>query len=220
MNLLRLLFDNLGLKLVALLLALLVYLNVYTERPATMVVSFPIQLTDLSDSLAISGPAPAAVQAELRGTGKQLIRLWLTEPRFKISLAGIGPGRFERHVSIDDLPLMPADKLKVERLVNPERIDLRIEHKLERRVPVAARVTGVPRSGSTWAGDVVVDPAWVVVRGPHHAVAALDSVRLATVRIAGSRDSVHTRVGPIGMPDWTTIDPPEVLVTVPIVRGP
>ena len=51
------LFDNLGLKLVALLLAVVVYLNVYTERPATMVVSFPIQITDLADSLSLSGPA-------------------------------------------------------------------------------------------------------------------------------------------------------------------
>ena len=32
------LFDNLGLKFTALLLALLVYLNVYTDRPTTMLV--------------------------------------------------------------------------------------------------------------------------------------------------------------------------------------
>ncbi|TMQ73907.1 MAG: hypothetical protein E6K81_02190 [Candidatus Eisenbacteria bacterium] len=52
------LFDNLGLKLVALLLALLVYLNVYTERPATLIVSFPIQIVDLADSLSLSGAVP------------------------------------------------------------------------------------------------------------------------------------------------------------------
>ena len=34
MNLLRgLLFDNLGVKLIALVMAMLVYLNAYTERP-------------------------------------------------------------------------------------------------------------------------------------------------------------------------------------------
>ena len=64
MSLLRgLLLDNLGLKLVALLMAVLVYLNVYTDRPATMMVSFPLQLADLPDSLSLSGPVPAAVQA-------------------------------------------------------------------------------------------------------------------------------------------------------------
>ena len=41
MNLLRgVLFDNLGLKLVALLLAVLVYLNVYLDRPADIVIQF------------------------------------------------------------------------------------------------------------------------------------------------------------------------------------
>jgi len=57
-NLLRsMLFDNLGLKLVALLLAVVVYLNVYTDRPATMMITFPIQITDLPDTLSLYGPA-------------------------------------------------------------------------------------------------------------------------------------------------------------------
>src|SRR6266850_5663683 len=105
MSLLRgLLFDNLGLKLTALLLALLVYLHVYTERPAHMMFSFPIQISDLDSTLSLSGPVPSAVLAELRGTGKQLIRLRLGEPVLKISLAGVGRGRFERSLTSDDLP--------------------------------------------------------------------------------------------------------------------
>src|SRR5437867_5982274 len=99
------LFDNLGLKLVALLLALLVYLNVYTDRPATLIVSFPLQVVDLADSLSLSGPVPASVQAELRGGGKQLLRMRLTEPQVKLSLAGVGVGRFERALTPADLPL-------------------------------------------------------------------------------------------------------------------
>lgn len=79
------LFENLGVKLVALLLAVVVYLHVYTERPASMTLSFPIETADLSDSLVVTRLAPAAVTVELRGTGKQLIRLRLTEPQLKIS---------------------------------------------------------------------------------------------------------------------------------------
>ena len=54
-----LLFDNLGLKLAALLLAVLVYLNVYLDRPAEVMLSFPVQVTGLDDSLSLSGPVPA-----------------------------------------------------------------------------------------------------------------------------------------------------------------
>ena len=59
MSVLRgLLFDNLGLKLVALLLSVLVYLNVYTDRPATQIVSFPLQISDLPDSLSLAWGIP------------------------------------------------------------------------------------------------------------------------------------------------------------------
>src|SRR5258706_15044289 len=99
MSLLRgLLLDNLGLKLVALLLGLMVYLNVYTDRPNTMLITFPIEISELDDSLSLSGPVPAVVQAELRGTGKQLLKLRLTEPPVKVSLIGVGPGRVPREL--------------------------------------------------------------------------------------------------------------------------
>ena len=219
MNILRgLLLDNLGLKLVALLLALAVYLNVFTERPASMVVSFPLEFTDLPDSLTLSGLAPADVKAEIRGTGKQFIRLWLTEPRLKVSLAGVPAGHFDRVISADDLPLLPSDKIVVERLVGPGRLDLRIERAILRRIPVAPRVEGTPKAGWTWAGTILSDPATLLVRGPMHSIASLDSVRLKSVQVEGRRDTVRARVAPDSLPDWCSADPPTVMVAVPLRR--
>ncbi len=137
MNVLRgLLFDNFGIKFVALLLSVLVYLNVYTDRPALMTVTFPLSVSDLSDSLSLSGPMPAAVQAEIRGTGKQLIRLRLTEPHLFVSLSGARPGHFERSMSAADLPLTPG--LQVERLIGPRMIEFELERKGRRRLRTAS----------------------------------------------------------------------------------
>src|SRR5262245_56691186 len=111
------LFDNLGLKFTALLLAVLVYLNVYTDRPTTMLMSFPLEYTDLDDSLSVSGPAPSVVQAELKGTGKQLIIMRVKEPRVRLSLAGARRGRFERALAASDLPLPAEGALTVENIV-------------------------------------------------------------------------------------------------------
>lgn len=217
MGLLRgLLLDNLGLKLAALLLAVVVYLNVFTERPATMVVSFPLQFSDLADSLSLAGPPPVPVQAELRGTGKQLIRLWLTEPSIKVSLAGVEAGHFERDLSMDDLPLMTNERLEVQRMIGPMRVELRVEQKITRHVAVAPRVSGAPKSGAVWSGTVVTEPSSVAVTGPREAVAAIDSIPLEPVSIAGRRDTTRAHVKPEGLPDWCTIDPPTVAVIVPI----
>lgn len=217
MNVLRgWLFDNLGLKLVALLLALLVYLNVYTDRPASLIVSFPLQIGDLADSLSLSGPVPAAVQAELRGSGKQLIRMRLMEPPVKLSLAGVEIGRYERALTPADLPLPPDFAVQVERLVSPRTVELQVDRKGRRRLPVAARVEGLPSGGVVWSGSFTVEPAMVEVTGPQQALATLDSVRLDAISIGGKRDTVTAMVGADALPDWCVIDPEGVTVSVPL----
>ena len=219
MNLLRgLLLDNLGLKLVALLLGLMVYLNVYTDRQNTMLLTFPIEIQDLGDSLSLSGPVPAVVQAEVRGTGKQLLKLRLTEPPVKLSLLGVGTGRFERMLSAEDLPLPPDEGAQVERLAGPRLLEIQVERRIRRRIPVAARVEGAAATGFAWNGEVAFTPETLLVVGPRSAVAALDSVRLRPVSIAGRRDAVQAQVEPEALPEWCTVDPEMVRVRVPIHR--
>jgi len=214
-----LLFDNLGIKLAALLLALIVYLNVYTDRPADMIVSFPLQFEGLGDSLAIAGPVPAVVQAELRGTGKQLLRLRLTEPPVTVSLVGVQPGPFARALKIDDLPLPTNEGIEVERMVGPTALQITIDRRIERWVPVAARVEAFPAAGYIWNGEVVAIPAAVKVSGPRRAVADLDSVRLRAVSIAGKRDTVRAVATPEELPEGCSADPASVHVLVPVKRG-
>lgn len=218
MNLLRgLLLENLGIKLIALVMSLLVYLNAYTDRPASMIVSFPVEIDGLPDSLSLSGPVPSVVQAELKGTGKQLIRLRLTEPRLPVSVAGVSPGRFERSVSENDLPISAG--LAVERLIGPRMIQLQIDRRSERMVPLAARVDGAPGPGAIWRGNVIVEPAVVRVTGPAKVLSELDSLPLATVRIEGRRDTVKAQVAPEGLPDWCIAEPAMARVLVPVVRA-
>jgi YbbR domain-containing protein len=211
MSLLRgLLFDNLGLKLTALLLAVLVYLHVYTERPAQMMFSFPIQLTEVDTTLSLSGPVPSAVVAEVRGTGKQLIRLRLAEPVLKVSLSGVARGRYERLITEADLPVSAADGIQIDHLVGPRTLALQLDHKVRRRLPVAVRIEG----DVAWSAPIL-DPPFVTVTGPESAVSQMDSVALGVVRVDSRRDTTRAKVAPALLPDWTVSDPPIVLVRVP-----
>jgi len=219
MSLLRaILFDNLGLKLIALIMALFVYLNAYTERPATMVFAFPVEVDGLPDSLSLAGARPEPVQAELRGTGKQLIRLRLAEPRLRVSVAGVAPGRFERSIAEPDLPIGASAGLSVERLIGPRMIQLQIDRRVERFIPLAARVTGSPGSGAMWTGHVILQPATVKVTGPAKVLAEIDSLVLAPIRIDGHRDTVRAFVPAQSLPPWCSAEPASAHVLVPLVR--
>jgi YbbR domain-containing protein len=218
MNVLRgWLFDNLGLKFTALLLAVVVYLNVYTDREQTMLVSFPVEFTDLADTLSLSGPTPAVVQAELHATGKQLIGLRVKEPRLKLSLLGIGVGRFSRALAPTDLPL-PSAGVTVENLIGPRVIEVDLDRKVHRDIPVAVQTAGAPANGYVWQGASVLRPALLRVTGPEAVLAKLDSIPLATIRLDGKRDTVRAEVAPASLPDWCTAEPATVLVKLVLAR--
>ena len=219
MNVLRgWLFDNLGLKLTALVLAVIVYLNVYTDRSGTMLLSFPLDFADLPDSLSLSGPAPAVVQAELRGTYKQLISLRVREPRLRIPMGGAEPGHFTRALVPSDLPLPSGGAIAVENLVGPRVIEVDVDRRAHRDVPVAFRVEGSPAAGYAWRGVAVLSPPVVHVTGPRAALQHLDSLRLAPVRVDGRRDTVRFDAAIPTLPDWCVADPPVVKVKLALQR--
>jgi YbbR domain-containing protein len=213
------LFDNLGLKFTALLLALLVYLNVYTDRPTTMLVSFPVEYTELDDSLSLSGPVPSVVQAELKGTGKQLIFMRVKEPRLKLSLAGARRGRLDRALAPSDLPLPAEGGITVENLVGPRVVTLDIDRKAHRDIRVVPRVTGQPAPGYLWLGVALVEPQRVRVTGPEQVLLGLDSLVLAPVHVDGKRDTVSALVGPERLPDWCAAEPSMVAVQLMLARN-
>src|SRR5262245_34308575 len=103
------LFDNLGLKAFALLLAVLLYLHVLTDRTSERVVYFPLHLAALPESLALAKDAPAEVGVRLRGTGKQLLRLQYLKPEVVVNLASVTAGTFQRAFAPGDVPLGGSD---------------------------------------------------------------------------------------------------------------
>jgi len=212
MSLLRgLLFENLGLKFVALLLSALIYFNARTDRPVTMMVSFPVALQELPDSISLASPPPPAVHAEIRGTGKQVISLRLRRPAINISLAGVGAGHFERSLSPMDLPLPPG--IEVQRLAGPRMVVLELDRKVRRRLPVSSRIEWT-QGAARPVGRILLEPSAVMVSGPARIVGRIDSVALAPVRVDGKRDTVRVDVWPAGLPPGCVTEPPAVRVTV------
>jgi YbbR domain-containing protein len=184
-----------------------------------MLVSFPVEYTELDDSLSLSGPVPSVVQAELKGTGKQLIFMRVKEPRMKLSLAGARRGRLDRALAPSDLPLPSGGGITVENLVGPRVVTLDIDRKGHRDIRVTPRVTGQPAPGYHWAGVALVDPPQVRVTGPEQVVAGLDSLVLSTVHMDGKRDTVSALVGLERLPDWCVADPSVVTVRLLLARN-
>jgi len=210
------LLDNLGLKVFALVLALLLYAHVYTDRTIEETVYFPLQLEHLADSLAIASTPPAAVGVKLRGTGKQLLRLRYLKPPLKLSLAAVAPGTFQRTLGAADMPLSGTTDVTVVGMVDPAEIRFDVTLRGVRQVPVLVPLLGNPARGSLVSGPTLVRPAMVRLTGPEAWVARQETLRTEPLSIAGRRDTVEVVQALVAPPGWAHVAPANVRVSVPI----
>jgi len=210
------LFDNLGLKLFALLLAALLYLHVLTDRMVEQTLYFPVQIEALPDSLALASTVPAEIGVKLRGTGKQLLRLRYLKPPLKVSLAGVAPGMFQRSLGPADVPLSGTTDVTVLEVVDPSDLRLEITKRAMRLVPVAVPIVGEPAGGLIVAGPAEIRPSSVRVSGPASWVARQETLRTEPVSIAGRRDTLELVLALVAPPVWAHATPGSVLVSIPI----
>lgn len=210
------LFDNLGLKLFALALAVLLYLHVLTDRTIEQTLYFPVQVEALPDSLSLASNVPAEVGVRLRGTGKQLLRLRYSKPPLKISLAGVAPGMFQRALGPADVPLGGTASVTVIEVMDPAEIRLEVTKRASRMVPVVVPLVGEPARGLMVAGAPMIRPATVRVSGPASWVARQETLRTEPVSIAGRRDTLELVQALVTPPSWADASPGSVLVVIPI----
>ena len=102
-------------------------------------------------------------------------------------------------------------------MVGPQQIDVDIDRREHRDLPVGVGVEGRAAPGWTWTGPAIVQPAVVRVTGPRKVLESLDTLWVPRVRIAGRRDSLRLDV-PLSLPDHCTADPAVVRVRLGFVR--
>jgi len=209
------LFDNLGLKLFALLLAVLLYLHVLTDRTSEETVEFPLLLGGLVDTLSLATTPPESVSVRLRGTGKQILRLRYLRPPVLIGLGDVGPGTYQRTLGPADVPLEGTTGVTVLSVLAPEVLALDIEPRGERRVRIVAALDGDPQRGFT-VGELVVYPPTVNLTGPARWLALQESLLTQPVAVAGRRESLRVMSGIAGLPSFVRASPGSVVVAVPI----
>lgn len=218
------LFGNLGLKAASLLLALLVYAHVVTDQERESVVQVPIAAVGLADSLASSGQLPARVAVRVRGKWKDLIRLSLTRPFLTVDLAQAKPGRFQTAITADDIsgraiPPELARLVSVTEVLDPRSVDLKIEPKATRSLPVRARVVGTPAPGYVFERAPVVDPDTARVMGPATLVAGIDTLYTVAVDITGEREKIQRQVALVLPANVANLETRRCVVTIRLDRA-
>ncbi len=105
MNLKEKLLSNLGWKIVALLLALVLWFHVATEKTYEKTFPAKIEIEGLKVGLQVQNIEPSSAAVSVIGTGKQILQLMLSGgPKAYLDLAFVSrPGQYEYSINTTNL---------------------------------------------------------------------------------------------------------------------
>jgi len=183
-------FRHIGLKLLSLALALLLWMAVAGEEIVERGLRVPLELQQLPANVELSGEVPTAIDVRVRGASGALSRLGPGDVVAVLDLRGARPGRRLFPMTPDQVRA-PFGVEIVQ--VTPSAIAMTFETSETRSLPVLPSVEGRPAPGYV-VGTLTADPASVEVVGPESAVRRATEVLTEPVLIAGAAGRVSETV--------------------------
>ena len=211
-------FRHIGLKIMSIALASLLWLVVAGEQIVERALRIPLEFTNMPAQLEPVGEPSNVVDVRVRGSSGRLSRIAAGEVVAVVDLQGARPGQRLFHVSAADIRA-PFGVEIVQ--VTPSSLYMTFEPSASKQVPIVPEVEGDPAPGF----EVVTrtsEPAVVEVIGPQSAVSAVIAAITEPVSVAGATATIVKSVS-VGVADPSvrlkSVDLVRVTVTIRPERG-
>ena len=202
-----------SIKLLSVFLAFILWVYVSNEQNPVRekVLSVKLEHNRPAQDFIIGGVIPESVSVRVQGNKNQLVNLSPADLRASVAIPEGKTGDFSLPVQVTAPP-----GLRVAGVV-PDVAAISMDRIVEKQIPVAVSLQGVPAEGRT-ALAPFLEPDTVLVRGPGRVV---NSLERATVQVdiqsaaTNVEQTVSVSVGPFNV----TLVPAEVKVLVPVVTS-
>jgi YbbR domain-containing protein len=204
---------NLGLRAVALLLAVVLWLFVNAGNPqAETSLKVPVQYVGLQPGLMITNFHPDSLELQISGPRTLLSLLNPERLTLRLDLRGIGPGRAHFDITPAEFPLPRQTAIS---RISPSEINLNIDQVVSRQLPVQLMIDGEVAPGYG-IGSIALSPPSVTVTGPSRDVSALKSIATEPFVVKGATKEVTQTVRLVNPGGLLKVSTDEVLATVTV----
>ncbi|MBI3400981.1 MAG: hypothetical protein HY048_06145 [Acidobacteria bacterium] len=183
-------FRHVGLKLLSLAMAVLLWMTVAGQEIVERGLRVPLEIQQMPAGVELSGEPPATVDVRVRGESGALSRVGPGDVVAVLDLRSARTGRRLFPVTPDQVRA-PFGVEVVQ--VLPSAIAMAFEASATRSVPVAPAVDGRPAPGYI-VGPITSDPQTVEIVGPESAVRRATDAPTEPVPVSGARDRVRENV--------------------------
>jgi YbbR domain-containing protein len=181
---------HVGLKLLSLALAVLLWSLVAGQKEAERSLRVPLEFRNMPGSLEMIGEPPSFVDVRVKGPSTTLGQLRGTELIVTVELSTARPGRRMFHLLPDHVTAPVGVRALA---VVPPTVPLMFEASATKTVPVVPAIDGDPAEGYV-RGRVTASPASVEVVGPESVIKQLTEATTEPVNLRGAMGRVRDTV--------------------------
>jgi YbbR domain-containing protein len=208
--------PNLGLKLLSVFLAFVVWFVVSAPRRENVserAFAAPLSLVGMPREMVITTPVPDTVSVRLRGRSSDLRALSSQNLEVTLDIRWVQPG--EAQVTLRPQAINVPPNVEVIS-VDPNRVHFRVEQLRQRAVPIRPFLVGQPPGGFV-AGDPTMVPDQALVSGPASQVRNVSEVATERIIMTGRTATFTQSVAVVSdTPLVRIIEPLTTQVTVPV----
>jgi len=184
-------------KVGAVVLASLVWLHAVTEHQYRKIIDVPVAVADLPPGaggreIVVANQLPSYARVLVAGTGKDILRLESTDLLLRLRPEPGQPGaRLTCRLSRDQVESHTDLDLQIVEVVTPKEVDVLLDERVDRPVPVEPRVALQVADHHTQVGEINLSPASVTVRGPRSQVEQVHAVGTETLSLVDVDEDVR-----------------------------
>ncbi|HEB75677.1 MAG TPA: hypothetical protein ENJ04_04945 [Nitrospirae bacterium] len=183
----QLLFRNLGLKILALCLAVVLWFLISGRGVSEITLEVPIEYVNIPPGYEIVKKDRDTVRVSLFGSEVVLRSIKPEDLRVYVDLKDAQPAEGSYRIKKRNIKVPPALTISN---VTPPSVNVVIEKTVRKEVPVRPDITGEPAAGRH-ISEVTIKPDRVVVEGPESVLRRLTYVRTEPIDVTGlDSDSV------------------------------
>lgn len=192
--------NNIPLKIGSVIIAMLLWFHVVTERVVYETVEAPFRFQNLPKNLVIVEASSNGVTFQIKTKIKQLILLNLFgHPFVKVDLSNAVRGKNKIKLSKDWIFLPSWRPLDITGLVSPKQLMIQTEKKDAKKVLVRVALKGKPREES-YVKEITVEPDSIIIIGGKKRLRKIREIFTDTVDVS-RKDKGFTIDSPLIMPE-------------------
>jgi YbbR domain-containing protein len=183
----KIFFENWGIKLISLGLALILWFNITSKGKMEIALTVPLELKNIPTGMAIVGDVPGYLEVRLQGQ-ERVLRDISTDKEVSGSLDLSLAREGENIVRISPDDITRPSGIAVTHL-SPYEIKVMLEPILHKTVRLTPVLHGIPAPGYR-VSSTAARPARIVIEGPAGVVNPLTTLRTMPIDIEGTTKNI------------------------------